>query len=174
MKGQYSLLIKDFFIYIDASWSDFGRALRGSLKIDSLNRDELQSRLSEQWKTKENPNPSAAFLSVRTALDLYLQVMSFPEGSEVIMSSINIPDMCAIVRRHKLKIVSWDINIDDVTPKWQLLNSLITSNTKLVIVAYIYGKVFDVSPLLDVTEDLGIPVIEDCAEGNFASGTINF
>ena len=81
------------------------------------------------------------------------------------MSAINIPDMCTIVRHHKLKIVSWDVNIDDVTPKWQLLRSLITDKTKLVIIAYIYGKVFDVSPLLDITEELGIPVIEDCAEG---------
>lgn len=149
----------------DASWSDFGCSFKESLSLFPPHRRNLYSELAKLWTTKENPNPPAAFLSVRTALDLYLRVKQFPVGSEVIMSAINIPDMCTILRHHNLKIVSWDVSIDDVTPKWDILRSLITKNTSLVIVAYIYGKVFDVSPLLDITEELGIPVIEDCAEG---------
>lgn len=31
--------------------------------------------------------------SVRSVLDLYLQVRKYPPGSEIIMTGINIPDM---------------------------------------------------------------------------------
>ena len=70
-----------------------------------------------------------------------------------------------IVRNHGLKIVPWDIAIDDVAPKMELIKALFTPRTKLVIVAHIYGKWFDVNPLLDITDKLAIPVLEDCAEG---------
>ena len=133
--------------------------------ISSEKRDALLKQLQSMWSNTNNLNYVLPSLSVRTVLDMYLRLMSFPEGSEVIMSAVNIPDMCYIVRHHKLNIVSWDIGIDDVTPKMELFHALVTSRTKLVIVAHIYGKWFDVNPILDVTEKLRIPVLEDCAEG---------
>ena len=75
--------------------------------------------------------------------------------------------MCAIVRHHKLKIVSLDINLDDISPKLDLFEDLITPKTKLVVVAHIYGKWFDMKPILDLAEKHGLPVIEDCAEGQY-------
>ena len=151
----------------DAAWKDILKGVQECMYLTEK-RDVLITKIEKLWKHDGNNAVNGhvlSSLSVRTVFDMYLRLQRFPEDSEVIMSAINIPDMCYIVRHHKLKIVSLDINIDDATPKWELLPSLITPRTKVVIATHIYGKWFDVNPLLDVTEKLGIHVLEDCAEG---------
>lgn len=116
------------------------------------------------WTNDQNPNFVLPCLSVRSGLDLYLKVMQFPAGSEVIMSAINIPDMVQIVRHHKLRIVSLDIDLETTSPKIELLESLISKKTVAILLAHIYGKRFDMEPFVRVAKRHGLCVIEDCAE----------
>ena len=84
-----------FCIHSDACWRDFLTAAQKSI-IGSVDREELITSLQKLWTSKVNPNPVLPCLSVRTGLDLYLRVMQFPPGSEVIMSAINIPSMVQV------------------------------------------------------------------------------
>ena len=43
-----------------------------------------------------------ATLSVRSGLDLMLQALALPRGSEVLMSAVTIADMAAVVAAHGL------------------------------------------------------------------------
>ncbi|ESO98509.1 hypothetical protein LOTGIDRAFT_142860, partial [Lottia gigantea] len=103
-------------------------------------------------------------LSVRSALDLYLLVQNYPPGSEVIMSAINIPQIAEVVKHHNLTIIPLDISIETVSPKINLLESLITPKTVAVLVAHLYGKRIEMSPILKIAKTFNISVIEDCAE----------
>lgn len=70
------------------------------------NRNEIIEDLKEFWTNSSNQNSVLPCLSVRTGLDLFLKVVSFPAGSEVIVSAINIPDMVTVVKDHQLKVRS--------------------------------------------------------------------
>ena len=91
----YSLIWFFAFFYSDACWRDFLTAAQKST-LGSVDREELICSLQKLWTSKVNPNPVLPCLSVRTGLDLYLRVMQFPPGSEVIMSAINIPSMVQV------------------------------------------------------------------------------
>lgn len=131
----------------------------------SPNRGEIIKDIQQMWITNQNRNPVLPCLSVRTALDLYLQIMNFPKGSEVIMSAVNIPDMVRVLHSHSLKIVSLDVDLETMAPKIQLLERLITEKTKILLIANIFGRRFNVEPFIEVAKQYGIVVVEDWAEG---------
>src|SRR4051812_43735202 len=55
-------------------------------------------------------------LSVRSALDLYLQARTIPRGSEVIVSAITHPDIAEILRYHGLVPVPVDLDFFSAAP----------------------------------------------------------
>ena len=73
-------------------------------------------------------------------------------------------DMAKIVHHHKLKIVSCDINLDDLEPNLTMMEKLITSRTVAVLVAHLCGRWVEMDPVISVAKKYGLAVIEDCAE----------
>ena len=149
--------------FADASLSELFQAAKNCV-LGNPDRQQLIKNLEEIWTTEQNPNNVLPCLSVRTALDLFLRVIDLPSGSEVIMSAINIPDICHVLHHHKLKIVPLDVDMETMAPKLSLLENLITNRTKLLLVAHIYGKTFDVGPYIEIAHKHNIMVIEDRAE----------
>jgi dTDP-4-amino-4,6-dideoxygalactose transaminase len=96
---------------------------------------------------------------------IYLRVAAFPADSEIIFSAINIPDMAFIARQHGLRVVPVDIDLDTLGPRLDLLEELITSRTVAILAAHLFGRWFDISPLIDLAIRFNVKVIEDCAEG---------
>ena len=90
--------------------------------------------------------------------------MNYPPGTEIVMSAVNIPDMLRIVREHRLKIISLDIDIETMAPKIHLLDALVTERTKVLVVASIYGRRFNMAPVVSAARAHGLIVVEDCAE----------
>ncbi|CAK8698471.1 unnamed protein product [Clavelina lepadiformis] len=103
-------------------------------------------------------------LSVRTGLDLFLSIRHFPPGSEFILSGINIPTITKIIEHHGLKVRSCDINLETMGPSIEIMASLVSNRTVAVLVAHLYGKRFDMQPVIDLCKRYSIPVLEDCAE----------
>ena len=120
--------------------------------------------VSLKWRSEHNPNHVLPCLSVRSGFDLFLRVMNYPPGTEIVMSAVNIPDMLRIVHAHSLKIISLDIDIETLAPKIQLLDALVTERTKVLVVACIYGRRFNMAPIVAAAQYHGLIVVEDCAE----------
>lgn len=133
--------------------------------MKSPERAPLIRDIQKMWVNSQNANSVLPCLSVRTALDLYLRVMNFPPGSEVIVSAVNIPDMIHVLKAHNLRIVSLDINLETMAPKLHLLEQLITEKTKILLIANIFGRRFDVTPFIAVAKRHQVAVVEDLAEG---------
>lgn len=150
-------------VYIDAEFRDIFGAASRCLKCCG-NREQAVQELKQMWTTPTNQNSVLPCLSVRTGLDLFLEVKNYPPGSEVIMSAINIPDMVYIIKHHGLKVVPWDVDIERTSPKLDQLKHLITDKTVAILVAHIYGKLVEMDSIIDIARERNIFVIEDCAE----------
>ena len=80
------------------------------------------------------------------------------------MSAVNIPDMVRIVEHHGLKIVPCDINLETLSPKLDILETLISANTVAILVAHIYGRVSNIDGVVALAKKHNLIVIEDSAE----------
>lgn len=123
------------------------------------------SDIQSKWMSTKNPNPVLPCLSVRTGLDLFLRAMKYPPGTEIIMSAVNIPDMVRVIHAHNLRIIALDVDLETMAPKVHLLGSLVTDRTKLLLVANVFGRQFDMGPIIIAAQAHGLVVIEDNAEG---------
>ncbi|XP_002739173.1 uncharacterized protein LOC100367139 [Saccoglossus kowalevskii] len=149
---------------IDASWADVVFAFKEST-YPSLGREKILQMIHKQWTRPENPNYVLPCLCVRSGFDLYLRVMKYPPGSEIIMSAISIPDMAVIIKHHGLRPVPIDVCAETLGPKVDVLESLITEKTVAVLVAHIYGKWFKMEDIIRISHLHKLHVLEDCAEG---------
>ena len=157
------IIVLSFLLISDTEWSNFIRAGKTCVYA-SVDRRKRVEMLQEKWMPSHNPNHVFIGLSVRTLLDLYLRVMNFPPGSEVIISAITIPDVIHILHHHQLKIVSLDISIESTAPKLKRLTRLITDQTVAIIITHIFGKWFDTVPFVEIAKEYNLKLIEDCAE----------
>ena len=128
-------------------------------------RQKIIQELQRLWTTPYNSNYVLPCLSARSAFDLYLRLKQYPPGSEIIMSAINIPDMSVIAHHHRLRIVSLDIDLETMAPKFELLERLLSGRTVALLLAHVYGKWFDIEPYVSFVKHHGLDLIEDCAEG---------
>ena len=105
-----------------------------------------------------------ACFSVRSALDLFLSVMQFPKGSEILMTAINIPDMVCILEHHGLVVIPVDIDIDTLCPRYEDMKSLVTPQTVAILSANIYGRWINMNGIIKLAREHDLLVLEDCAE----------
>lgn len=160
-----SLLFSFVTFITDASWSDCLFALLSTLKSNT-NQTNIIRQLCTLWNSQQSSKPRHVLpcLSVRTGLDLFLRIKHYPLGSEVIMSAINIPDMVRIVEHHGLKVVPVDIHLETLSPKLDILETLIGPNTVAILVAHIYGRVSDIDGVIKIAKKHNVDIIEDDAE----------
>ncbi|GAB1602725.1 hypothetical protein Ahia01_000552500 [Argonauta hians] len=154
-----------FCIYIDVDWKSVLAALKNCLTLyHSITRKQAIERIQKIWTKPQNQNFVLPCLSVRSGLDLYLQAKNFPRGSEIIVSAVNIPDIPFILHHHGLQVVSLDIDVATTAPKIDFFEHLINEKTVALLVAHIYGKIFDLTPFIEITKKHNLVVIEDSAE----------
>ncbi|HEY9851064.1 MAG TPA: DegT/DnrJ/EryC1/StrS family aminotransferase [Leptolyngbyaceae cyanobacterium] len=103
-------------------------------------------------------------LSVRTAFDLLLQSLNLPSGSEVLMTAVNIGDMVEIIKRHNLVPIPIDISLDTLAPDIQVIENLISSRTRIILVAHLFGSVINLTEITKLCQKYQLILVEDCAQ----------
>ncbi|XP_028409080.1 uncharacterized protein LOC114531660 [Dendronephthya gigantea] len=146
-------------IFIDATWKDMLKAFWYTTQKGD--RDKTKQELKAVLGGLEKCLPC---FSVRSALDLFLSVMQFPKGSEILMSAINIPDMVYIIEHHGLTVVPVDIDVGTLCPRYEDLKRLITPRTVSILPAHIYGRWTSMDGIIKVAQEHNLLVLEDCAE----------
>ena len=111
------------------------------------------------------PAPGAiTVLSVRSGLDLLLQAMCWPAGSEVLMSGVTIPDMMAIVRGHGFVPVAVDIDPRTLATDPSELARRASDRTRGVLIAPLFGSRSSLEKIGSLAKDRGWFLIEDAAQ----------
>ena len=102
---------------IDLTERDVWEGLNFNKQIRDDSLQFWQGEVNKLFAAK-NPDIERAIvtLSVRSMLDLYLQVKNYPKGSEIIMTAMNIPDMIRIIREHGLIPMPVDIDVGTLAP----------------------------------------------------------
>jgi dTDP-4-amino-4,6-dideoxygalactose transaminase len=103
-------------------------------------------------------------LSVRTGWDLLLTALHLPEGSEVIMSAVTVPDMARIVRHHGLVPIPVDVDAETLEPVLSDIERAITGQTRMILVAHLFGARIDMGPIIRLARAHDLLVVEDCAQ----------
>jgi dTDP-4-amino-4,6-dideoxygalactose transaminase len=142
----------------DLSWSDLAAGALGLLRPGA--RAALQARVEAAWSSGD----TLACLSVRTGLDLLLQALALPHGSEVLVSAITIRDMVRILEHHGLVAVPLDVHAATLAVDASEIERAIRPRTRALLVAHLFGSRMPLDPLIQVAQRHGLVVIEDCAQ----------
>lgn len=102
------------------------------------------------------------------ALELAVEALSLPKGSEVILPSFTIISCAtAIVRAGCTPVLvdcepdTWCLDVGEVARK-------ITPRTRAIMPVHMYGHMADMGPLMELAARHGLAVIEDAAEAHGA------
>ena len=104
---------------------------------------------------------------------MYLKALDLPRGSEIIVTSITIPDMLRIIEHHGLVPVPVSVEATRLEPLAAEIEKRVTSKTRAILVAHLFGSRIHMQPIIDISNRFGVHVIEDCAQafaGNDYSG----
>lgn len=102
--------------------------------------------------------------SVRSGFDLLLGALAETAGSEVLVSAVTHPDMVRIIEGHQLRAVPVDLETATLEPRVELLEAALTSRTRAVVVAHLFGGRFDLRPVAAFARAHGLLLVEDCAQ----------
>jgi len=147
---------------LDIGWRDLAWGLAGTRAPGA--RITAQQQLETFWS--DGRNDVLACLSVRSGFDLLLQALDLPHGSEVLFSALNIPDMPVIAARHGLVPVPVDLD-DNFRMDASQLQKRLTSRSRLVVVAHLFGSRPDIGAIGQVARAHDLLVVEDCAQAWF-------
>ena len=145
---------------IDCTWSQWFKGLRQAL-YTSEDRLVLQDKLSRLFSNSDNV---IVTMCIRSAFDLFLLGLDLPKGSEVIISSINIPEMTRILRKHCLIPVPVDINTSTLVTPASRVGEAVTSRTRLIVISMLYGVTFDLTEIGEIAKKHNLVLFEDSAE----------
>ena len=147
----------------DISWRSIFRgicAVIASRDNDHISEKNITNRLDQIWA----PSQTMTSFSVRSGFDLLLQACAFPAGSEIILSAVTVPDMVNIIRLHNLVPVPVDLQATDASVSAKDVAEHITSRTKAVLVAQLFGNRHPLANLGILAREHQLLLIEDCAQ----------
>ncbi len=138
---------------------------------NALRRGELSGNYGDTIKEFEEKFASfvgckfgVAVTSGTTALTLAVAAAGISKGDEVLVSSsTNIATALGVTQNQGMVVPvdsgpnTWNLDLD-------LIDSLITKNTKAIIPVHLFGNPVDMEKLNSIADKYGLMVIEDCAQ----------
>lgn len=103
------------------------------------------------------------FTNGHMAIELSLQAMNFPKGSEVITTPFTFASTTHAIVRNGLEPVFCDINDRDFTIDVAKLEELITDRTSAIMPVHVYGNVCNVDEIQRIADKYELKVIYDAA-----------
>jgi perosamine synthetase len=143
---------------------EFTKALAYSRKVPESDRPMLLEDVNSYFTTDKLTERAVVTFSVRSMLDLYLQVRNYPPGSEIVMTGVNIPDMLRIIKEHGLVAVPVDLDLATLAPSLDDIKRATTPKTKAILFAFIFGATYNIEPYVEFLHSKNIEIIEDCAQ----------
>jgi perosamine synthetase len=142
---------------IDIGWADLASAFAHCFLPNRVDT----TTVNQCWRDSRH---AFTCLSVRSGLDVLLQALKLPRGSEVIVSAMTIDGILKIIAEHGLVAVPVDLKFETLAPTPEDVELAITDKTRLVLIAHLFGTQIDMQPYARITQQHGLLLIEDCAQ----------
>lgn len=127
------------------------------------NMGEKHKKLQDMLKEYLNVERIDLFTNGHMALELSLQALGLPRGSEVITTPFTFASTTHAIVRNGLEPVFCDINPNDFTIDVSKLEDLITDKTSAIMPVHVYGNVCDVEEIQRIADKYGLKVLYDAA-----------
>ena len=102
------------------------------------------------------------------AIEIALQALNIPVGSEIIAPANTFIASSEAVTRAGHRVVFCDCDPQDYTISIDSLRSKISPATRAVIVVHLYGQPCDMDGVLKIASEFDLKIIEDCAQAHGA------
>ena len=102
------------------------------------------------------------------ALEIAIEALDMPKGSEIIVPSNSFVASSEAVTRCGHKVLFSDICDEHLVISTKNIDEVITENTKAIICVHLYGNPCDLKELKDYCNSKNIYLIEDCAQAHGA------
>lgn len=120
---------------------------------------ELERKLREYLDVPE----LSLMVNGHMALELAIQVMDFPQGSEIITTPFTFVSTTHAIVRNGLKPIFCDVKLNDGTIDETKIEDLITEKTMGIIPVHVYGNVCNVEEIQRIANKYNLKVIYDAA-----------
>ncbi len=144
--------IEEYVAMIKSIWDSHWMTNMGDL------HRELERELSDYLDVEQ----VSLMVNGHMALELAIQVMNFPKGSEVITTPFTFVSTTHAILRNGLEPVFCDIK-EDYTIDEEKIEALITEKTVAILPVHVYGNICNVEKIQDLASKYDLKVIYDAA-----------
>ncbi|MDH1277835.1 DegT/DnrJ/EryC1/StrS family aminotransferase [Acinetobacter johnsonii] len=102
------------------------------------------------------------------ALDVALKALGIGAGDDVIVTSRTFLASASSIVTAGANPIFADVELDSQNISRRTIEAVITPNTKAIICVHLAGWMCDMNPIMQLAEEKGIFVIEDCAQAHGA------
>lgn len=102
------------------------------------------------------------------ALDLALKALDVGQGDDVIVTSRTFLASASSIVTADANPIFADVELDSQNISRRTIEAVITPNTKVIICVHLAGWMCDMDPIMQLAEEKGLFVIEDCAQAHGA------
>lgn len=147
-----------------ASWEEYVEEIRAIFLEKRLtNMGPIYKKLQHQIREYLGVPELSLFVNGHMALEMAIQTMGFPEGSEVITTPYTFVSTTHAIARNGLVPVFCDINREDYTIDVTKIEELITEKTVAIIPVHVYGNICAVEAIKEIADKHQLKVIYDAA-----------
>lgn len=147
------------------------------------NMGDYHNQLEQKLKGYLEVPQLSLMVNGHMALELTIQAMKFPEGSEIITTPFTFVSTTHAIIRNRLNPIFCDIKMSDYTIDEEKIEELITEKTMAILPVHVYGNVCNVKRIQKIADKYGLKVIYDAAHafgekingigiGNFGDASI--
>jgi dTDP-4-amino-4,6-dideoxygalactose transaminase len=125
---------------------------------------EFEKEFAEFAQTKY----AVALANGTVALDVALKALNIGAGDDVIVTSRTFLASASSIVTAGANPVFADVELDSQNISRRTIEAVLTPNTKAIICVHLAGWMCDMDPIMQLAEEKGLYVIEDCAQAHGA------
>lgn len=122
------------------------------------------TEFENQWARYCGMKHGISLCNGTVALELAIEVLDLPRGSEIILPSFTIISCAQAITKAGCKPVVVDCDPDTWCMDVNQMEDAITPRTRAIMPVHIYGHPVDMDPIMELAAQYGLTVIEDAAE----------
>ena len=120
-------------------------------------------QLEQELKTYLQMDDLLLTVNGHMALEMLIQAMNFPKGSEVITTPFTFVSTTHAIIRNGLVPIFCDIKISDYTINEDMIEGLITEKTVAIFPVHVYGNICNIEKIERIAKKNNLKVIYDAA-----------